>query len=193
MRATASGRSGSGRARVFFPRRPGGGGGAERPPPPPLEQAEGEGGVHLAHAELQPAAGRIEVEAPPAADLDAVDELLLGGGEQPLDLEEVRLPDHGVELGRDLVPVPLLDQLEVDVAAGARPHALRLADHPDGGEGLAEEVLHLTAELGDAVGGLEEGQNGQARAPSDTTSALSTSRGGSTPPTPWPSSRWPSA
>ena len=80
-------------------------------------------------------------------------------------MQVVALPDHRVELADDLVALPLLDQLEVDVAAAARPHALRLPHHPDGGEGLAEEVADLPAELGDAVGGLEERQNGQTGLP----------------------------
>ena len=180
MRAIESGSSGERQAAVPL-QQPGGGEGRQRLPPPPLQQAEGEGGVHLAHAELQPAAGGVEVEAAAAAHLDAVGQLLLGGGEEALDLEEVPLPDHRVELADDLVAVPLLDQLEVDVPAAARPHALRLPHHPDGGEGLAEELAHLPAELGDAVGGLEERQNGQTGLPepvNGTTSVPSTELSG---------------
>jgi hypothetical protein len=124
--------------------------------PPPLELAQGEGRVHLAHAELQPPAGGEEVEVAAAAHLDAIGQALPRGSEQARHPLVVGLPDHRLELAQDLVAGALLDQLEVEVAARARPGALHLSHHPDRGEGLAHHVPHLGAQLGDRVGGLEE-------------------------------------
>ena len=127
MRAIESGRSASGRPRLRSSR-PGGGERRQRLPPPPLQQAEGEGRVHLAHAELQPAARGVEVEAAAAAHLDAVGRARCSeAARRRWTLSEVALPDHRVELADDLVALALLDQLEVEVPAArsAAPAAPR--------------------------------------------------------------------
>jgi hypothetical protein len=63
-------------------------------------------------------------------------------------------PDDRRERADDLVALALLDQVEVLVPRRARPQARDLARDPDRGEGLAQELLHLAPEPGDAVGRL---------------------------------------
>ncbi len=129
----------------------GGGEGGESLLPPPRQQAEGEQRVHLAHGHLQASARRIELDGGEAAHRHPLGQLLAALAQLAMEALQVGAPDDRFELADDLVAVPLLHQLEVEVPVAARPQPLHLAHHPDAGEGLAEEGAHLLPQLRDGV------------------------------------------
>lgn len=80
------------------------------------------------------------------------------GFEQPADALVIAAPSDRVDLAYDLIAVALFDELEIEVTALAGLDPLYLADNPDRGEGVRQDVANLAAQLGDGVGLRGEGE-----------------------------------
>ena len=122
------------------------------------EIAEAEDRIDLAHLDLEPSAGGIEVDGDPAAQEEAVGELLAGGGKRPAHPAELSFPDDRVETPGNPALLTRLDQIEIEMARAREPRFLYLARHPDRLERRSEQRLDLAPELGDRVGGFEARQ-----------------------------------
>lgn len=78
--------------------------------------------------------------------------------EQLADALVIAAPGDRVDLAYDLIAIALFDELEIKVAALARFDPLYLADDPDRGKGVRQDIANLAAELGDGVGLRSEGE-----------------------------------
>jgi hypothetical protein len=104
----------------------------ERLPTPPAQLSQKENSIDVTNDQLQPAEWRVEIDYSMAPHLETFGDLLLRLSELSLDGLQVPSPDDGFELADDFIPLPFLDQLEVEMSCTAAAYALYFTRYPPG-------------------------------------------------------------